>query len=271
MNEDFIHREEPGMNTVLLQCQHVTKQFRVRQRGVDVLSNITLTVRSGETVLISGRSGQGKSVLLSLLGGLDSPSSGKILFDGISLSSYSPSGLSELRKNKIGIIFQHSNLISSWTALENVASALENNGDSYKEQVRSSAEILGTFGLGERLHHLPHELSMGEQQRVAIARALVRKPPLLLCDEPMGELDPMTADDIVKVFFQYLLEHRTAAVITSHGYFPHTHVHRSLILQKGRIIPRRKKFSHRPSSQSLEYLSSNIESDHGEIPTQIEG
>ncbi len=223
------------MNTILLQCKNVTKTFLRNGNNLEVLRDVNLQIKSGNTVLIFGRSGQGKSVLLSLLCGLDNPTIGDIIFNGSSLSSYSSKEISKLRRTSIGIIFQNLNLISSWTALENVEAALEGIVDSSIERHRDAREMLEQVGLKDRFNHFPTEMSMGEQQRVAIARTLVRKPALILADEPTGDLDQESADDIAHLLHSFVEENNTALIVATHGHYPEHNFGQTLLLQYGSI------------------------------------
>ena len=221
---------------MLLQCQDVTKTFHTHGRELQVLKGINFSIESGESVMIYGKSGQGKSVLLSLLCGLDVPTSGDIIYQHTSLRLYSLDLLAELRRDHIGIIFQNSNLIPSWTAIENVEAALEGSYYSSRERRNKSAALLDLLKLGDRFHHLPSELSMGEQQRVAIARALVRDPKIILGDEPTGDLDEETAHEILRILFFYLEEQKTSLLITSHGHFPIQYIDRMYFLNDGKLV-----------------------------------
>jgi putative ABC transport system ATP-binding protein len=221
------------MNSSIMRCENISKQFHVCGSGVEILRDVSFQIEYGETVLISGKSGQGKSVLLSLLCGLEPLSGGEIFFDGIRCS---PNIFASLRRTDIGIIFQNMNLIRSWTALENVAAALEGFPLTPHEQFNKSMAILELFGMQHRLHHLPSELSLGEQQRVAIARTLVREPRLILGDEPTGELDRETEESILQTLLLCTEEKQTAMVIASRGIFPVEYTDRQLVLEGGQLF-----------------------------------
>ena len=221
------------MTTPVLCCKNLSKSFLVHGKEITVLHQTEFTIMEGEILLIIGKSGQGKSVLLSLIAGLDKPTSGEFIFRGNSLQSISREQSANLRRTSIGIIFQNLNLIPSWTALENVEAALEGFSCSSKDKHSKSLMLLEQFGLQNRLHHFPTTLSMGEQQRVAIARTLIREPQLILGDEPTGELDEETGEEIVRTLQSYTAHNKTSLLITSHGHFPKQHAARVLHLKDG--------------------------------------
>jgi putative ABC transport system ATP-binding protein len=245
----------------LLRCQAVSKTFQTGQTKLEVLKNIEFNICSGETALLFGKSGQGKSVLLSMLCGLDDPTSGNIYFDGVWLRSCTRKQLESLWRTHIGIIFQNLNLIPSWTALENVEAALEDTLNSPKARYERAHSILVELGLADRLDHLPGELSMGEQQRVAIARTLVRRPKLILADEPTGDLDAETAGQIVQTLRSYIKRTDATLLVATHGSFPDIHFDRTLILHNGTLSqlsdkPERKTIISTHSKNTLSLISS---------------
>ena len=183
-------------------------------RDLQVLLGLTFTIQSGEWVALTGPSGSGKSTLLGLLGGIDRPSSGTVRVDGVDLGKLSESKLARLRNEKIGIIFQAFYLIQSMTALENVAAPLY-IGPERRHALNLAKSMLEQVGLGERMNHLPNQLSGGEQQRVAIARALVGGPRILLADEPTGNLDSASSAQVLQLIreMQRLL-HLTVVIVT---------------------------------------------------------
>src|ERR1700704_2731462 len=176
----------------------VSKHFDGKRKVV-ALDSVDLHIAKGEMVSIVGPSGSGKSTLLNLIGGLDRPTSGEIRIDGQSVASLSDDDLTRLRRDKIGFIFQFFNLLPSLTCVENVALPLHLKGLSRKEIDQRARELLETVQLSERLDHPPDELSGGERQRVAIARALAFSPPILLADEPTGNLDTRTGAEILRL------------------------------------------------------------------------
>ena len=163
---------------------------------------------------VVGKSGSGKTSLIMLMGGLEKPSSGEIIFDQQSISSFSEDQLADIRKQKIGIVFQSFYLIPNYTALENVSLILEINGDKNAKQ--QAEELLVQFGLKDRLNHFPTQLSGGEQQRVAIARSMAVKPKMILADEPTGNLDSENSDMISKLLFEYADKNQSSLVLVTH-------------------------------------------------------
>ena len=208
----------------ILKCSNITKSFRVRGKTIRVLQGAELDVYPGELIVIRGRSGEGKSVLQWILSGIDTPDSGEILFEGVSYSKLSGEEMSTLRRERIGLIFQNFNLIESWTALENVESALLNSGLSPEEKREKAVSILEKMDLGHRLDNLPVELSVGQQQRVAIARALINEPSLIIADEPTGSVDDETAGEMLTILLSYVKERNSAMVVTTHGHFTGEHL-----------------------------------------------
>jgi putative ABC transport system ATP-binding protein len=207
-------------NSIVLECRNLQKRFISRTRTVNVLNGVNLTVHAGEIVVISGKSGAGKSTCLSLLAGLDRPTEGIITFDKKNLNSLSNSMLARMRRERMGIIFQHSNLLPSWTALENVEAALYHRPLSRKIRRERAMALLTNLGLGNRSKHLPSELSAGEQQRVAIARALINDPQIIFADEPTGDVDPQTAGEISDILVQSVRKGGASLLLVTHGTFP---------------------------------------------------
>ena len=220
---------------MLLRCQNVSKSFETDGLKITPLEGITFSIDGGETLVISGLSGAGKSVLLALLCGLDRPSSGEILYQGESASGFSMLRWNRLRYSDIGIVFQNPNLIPSWTALENVKATLVRESISGKARRDKAGRLLSMLGLDRRLRHLPHQLSLGEQQRVAVARALIRRPRLILADEPTGEVDPETARKIIALLRRPVEENGAALLVATHGHFPTDWADRIHVLENGRL------------------------------------
>jgi len=183
---------------------------------VTALSEINLEISRGEIVGCAGPSGSGKSTLLHILAGLDTPSSGAVVFDGTDLSELSRRARTRHRLDHVGIVFQHFHLLDSLSARANVALPLVERGRPKRERRRRATELLEAMGLGDRITHRPPELSGGEQQRVAIARALVTNPDLVIADEPTGELDTETGDRVLTRFRAVAAELNAAVVIASH-------------------------------------------------------
>ncbi|NLZ06530.1 MAG: ABC transporter ATP-binding protein [Phycisphaerae bacterium] len=199
-----------------IQVQDLTKVYSLGSVEVVALRNATLSVDRGQFVGVTGTSGSGKSTLMNLLGGLDTPSSGSIRVDGRRISDLSKAELALFRRHTVGMIFQSFNLVASYSALENVAFPLLFAGVAKKERARRAAELLNLVDLGARLNHRPTELSGGEQQRVAIARALANQPQILLADEPTGNLDSKTSEQIVRLLANLRAERRLTIVMISH-------------------------------------------------------
>ncbi|MDA7564315.1 ABC transporter ATP-binding protein [Pelagibacteraceae bacterium] len=201
------------MNT-LLELKQIKLHYKNYNTSVEVIKGIDLKIHSGEKVAVVGKSGSGKTSLIMLMGGLEKPSSGEIIFDQQSISSFSEDQLADIRKQKIGIVFQSFYLIPNYTALENVSLILEINGDKNAKQ--QAEELLVQFGLKDRLNHFPTQLSGGEQQRVAIARSMAVKPKMILADEPTGNLDSENSDMISKLLFEYADKNQSSLVLVTH-------------------------------------------------------
>jgi putative ABC transport system ATP-binding protein len=196
----------------MIKLENITKVYRMGKVEVYALNGVSLVIEPGEMVSIVGASGSGKSTLLHILGCLDRPSSGSYLLDGVDVSRLSDNKLAEMRNKKFGFVFQEFNLLSRATALANVELPLIYGGGGQRHQ--KAMEALERVGLGGRAKHKPTELSGGEQQRVAIARALVNSPPLLLADEPTGNLDSASTKEIISVFRQLNQDGITVIVVT---------------------------------------------------------
>jgi putative ABC transport system ATP-binding protein len=201
------------MNT-LLELKQIKLHYKNYNTSVEVIKGIDLKIHSGEKVAVVGKSGSGKTSLIMLMGGLEKPSSGEIIFDQQSISSFSEDQLADIRKQKIGIVFQSFYLIPNYTALENVSLILEINGVGNAKQ--QAEELLVQFGLKDRLNHFPTQLSGGEQQRVAIARSMAVKPKMILADEPTGNLDSENSDMISKLLFEYADKNQSSLVLVTH-------------------------------------------------------
>ncbi|MFO8101292.1 MAG: ABC transporter ATP-binding protein [Dehalococcoidia bacterium] len=200
------------MNETLIQLEKVSRIYQMGQVEVTALSDVSLCIQKGEFIVILGPSGSGKTTLLNMVGGMDSPTSGKVFSDGIDITALNEKGLTGYRREHIGFIFQFFNLIPSLTARENVEFAAELVKGS-----RDIQEALQIVGLGDRGNHFPSELSGGEQQRVAIARAIVKDPPLLLCDEPTGDLDFDTGKNILSAMRRINREREKTVLLVTHN------------------------------------------------------
>jgi putative ABC transport system ATP-binding protein len=213
----------------------VTKRYTRGKDIVNALDGVDLTIGDGDRLVIQGPTGGGKSTLLQMLGGLDKPTSGSIELDGTDLARLSEAKLTKVRSENIGFVFQSFNLIPTLTAQENVETALVPLGVKVKERRERAAEALASVGLGERLGHLPGEMSGGQQQRVAIARALVKKPKVLLADEPTGNLDESTRDEIMDVLETLWKEHGLTFVMVTHDSSLAKKAPRLVTIRKGKI------------------------------------
>jgi len=200
--------------TTVVRATEITKEFRTGKVMVHALRGISLEIEAGEMVAIVGPSGSGKSTLLGLLGGLDTPTSGRVEVGSLDITDMNENQLADVRSAKIGFVFQTFNLIPTLTALENVALPAQfARSRSKVKPMRRAQELLTTVGLGDRLKHRPAELSGGEQQRVALARAMVNQPVLILADEPTGNLDSASGDRILEALEQMRRETGTTLVV----------------------------------------------------------
>ena len=188
------------MNKEILKLTKISKKFTGSRKDIIVLKNVNLKINKGELVSLTGPSGSGKSTLLHIIALLDQPTSGEIFFKKKSFSKSNDDERDLVRKKGISIIYQQNNLLSDFTALENVTIPLVNNGYEWNEAARKATKILSLVNLSKRIDHFPTELSGGEQQRVAVARALITEPDLILADEPTGSLDRKTANEIFSLF-----------------------------------------------------------------------
>ncbi len=199
---------------VVLSLEKITRSYQMGEVKVDALKGIDLSVRAGEHISIIGPSGSGKSTLLHILGLLDRPSQGVVRVDGVDISTLSDNELSYFRGKKIGFIFQAFRLVPSLNALENVALPMMFYSVPKAQREAQAKKALERLGMGDRLYHLPSELSGGQRQRVAIARSLVNEPSILLADEPTGNLDSKTGDEVLKIFDELSDEGKTLIVVT---------------------------------------------------------
>ena len=218
----------------LLKLSRVNLSYNTDNNLINVLQDVSFEVDYKETISIVGESGSGKTSLIMLIGGLEKASSGKIQFKEFEISNLKEDQISEIRRKKIGIVFQSFYLIPNYTALENVSLTLEINKIKNPEQ--KAKEILDRFGLDQRLNNLPSQLSGGEQQRVAIARSIAMKPQLILADEPTGNLDSENSNLISKILFDYVNEEKASLIIVTHDNNLAGQTKRKIKIKDGRIV-----------------------------------
>ena len=219
----------------LLSARALTKTYTMGKRSLEVLRGVDLEVTRGEFLALRGASGAGKSTLLHLIGGLDSPNAGEILFAGQNLVAFSESKLTHFRNRRVGFIFQAYHLLPELDALENVCLPARMARISIATVEARGRELLARVGLKDRLDHKPSELSGGEQQRVAIARALINEPELILADEPTGNLDSKTGGEIIELLKSLRVEKNTTLVIATHDAKVAANAERVIELVDGRI------------------------------------
>ena len=224
------------MNKILLQCDNLCKRYQEGSVQTDVLHNVSFSVGEGEMMAIVGSSGSGKSTLLHLLGGLDTPTSGDVIFNGQPMSKLSSAAKAELRNQKLGFIYQFHHLLPDFTALENVAMPLL-IGKKKPAEINSRAlEMLKAVGLDHRANHRPSELSGGERQRVGLARALVNNPSMIIADEPTGNIDPALSYEIVDLL-SAINERGTTVLMVTHEHSLVKHFHKRIIqIHSGEIV-----------------------------------
>ena len=226
------------MSEILARLQGVSRIYQKGKEKVEVLHELDLEIPKGDFIAIMGPSGSGKTTLLNLLGGLDKPTAGTVNVGGAELSSMSNSQLSHWRSTNVGFIFQFYNLLPVLTALRNVELPLLLTNFNSRERVKRASIALDIVGLADRAKHYPRELSGGQEQRVAIARAIVSDPSLLLCDEPTGDLDRETADEILRLLQVLNREHGKTIVMVTHDAQAADYANRTLHCDKGTLEAR---------------------------------
>jgi putative ABC transport system ATP-binding protein len=220
----------------MISCQSISKSYRKGANTVTPLENLNLEVPRGEFLALMGPSGSGKTTLLNLISGIDSPTTGTLLIDGENIAGFSRKQLTKWRSQKVGYIFQMYHLIPVLTAFENVELPLLITPLSRAERRKKVEEALDLVGLMDRSHHTPAELSGGQEQRVAIARALVGDPPLLVADEPTGDLDRESANGILSLLQSFAREKGKTIVMVTHDARAAAAAHRTLHLEKGVLL-----------------------------------
>jgi len=218
----------------MIELENLIKVYRRGEIEVIAIRDVSLKINKGEFALLIGPSGSGKTTFLHLLGGIDRPTAGKIMVNGRNIAFFNDKQLTEYRRKEVGMVFQFFNLIPTLTALENVMLPMQFIGKSREERKRRAEELLRMVGLWERKDHYPDEMSGGEQQRVAIAVAIANDPPLILADEPTGELDTETGMDIIKLFKKLNDEGKTV-IIATHDMRLKQYATRILEIQDGKI------------------------------------
>lgn len=223
------------MNDVVLHCSNLSRVYQDGDKSVAVLRCVNLSLLAGEKVAIVGASGSGKSTLLNLLAGLDEPSGGSVVMAGQDLASLSEAARCELRNKRLGFVYQFHHLLPEFDARENVSMPLLIAGISRREACSQADAMLAKVGMNHRLTHRPSQLSGGERQRVAIARALVARPACVLLDEPTGNLDPASADQVLALIDD-LGQEQASFVVVTHDPAIAAHMHRTLELRNGELL-----------------------------------
>ncbi len=237
----------------IINIEHIAKIYQVGTEQVHALSDVSLTINKNEYVAIMGPSGSGKSTLMNMLGCLDTPTHGKYEFKGIDVSNMTDNDLAKVRNREIGFVFQTFNLLPRSDSLHNVELPLIYAGVPSAERKERARQALINVGLGDRVHHKPNELSGGQRQRVAIARALVTNPAIILADEPTGNLDSKTGEDIMTLFNEIYLQGNTIILVTHEEYIAE-HAARIIRLRDG-LIEKDEQVQNRyiPNGQKLSF------------------
>ncbi len=219
----------------MIRLENVSKIYEMGERYIKALDSVTMELKKGDFISVIGPSGSGKSTLLHIMGLIDTPTSGKVIFDGEDVSNLRERQLSRLRLRKIGFVFQQFYLLPTLTALENVELPMKEAKVPRKERRERTMKLLEEVGLGDRMEHYPRQLSGGEQQRVAIARALANNPEIILADEPTGEVDSKTSERIMETFHKLNREEGITLVVVTHDPTVAKKAKRTLKMRDGRI------------------------------------
>ena len=220
----------------MIELANVTKIYKMGEDEIKALSGVDLTINSGEFISMVGPSGSGKSTILNIIGCIDTPTSGKVIIDGEDVSSLNDRGLTKIRLNKIGFIFQQFYLIPTLNALENIELPMKEAKIPREKRRKRAISLLSQVGLSERKKHYPSQLSGGEQQRVAIARSLANNPSMILADEPTGEIDSETSEKIVGLLRKLNTEENLTLIIVTHDHKIASYADRMITLEDGKIV-----------------------------------
>jgi lipoprotein-releasing system ATP-binding protein len=220
----------------ILQCRQLTMRFTQGGLDVEVLKGVNLDIAAGERVAVMGASGSGKSTLLHLLGGLEKPTGGEVILDGVNLNTVSSTKMAKLRNSSLGFIYQAHHLLAEFTVLENVAMPLLIAGLSVSEAKDRAVELLKRVKLGHRIEHKPGELSGGERQRASVARALINKPKCVLADEPTGNLDSKTAEQVYELMLELNQSLQVSLLVVTHDHELAAKIGKVLHMEDGLIV-----------------------------------
>lgn len=255
------------MSETIVKIENLSKTYTLGKRKVPALSGLNLQVKKGEFIAIMGPSGSGKTTLLNLLGCLDKPTTGKATIDNVDIATLPEEKLCEIRRNKVGFVFQTFNLLPYLSAIENVELPMENTKRSKSERRKRARELLEMVGLSGREEHRPRKLSAGEQQRVAIARALANDPAIVLADEPTGNLDTNNKFEIVRLLGRLNIDQGTTIVMVTHDAQMATHTERILLLRDGKILKEKQGIHLVKKKLMCPYCGSKIQSSDTRCPS----
>lgn len=225
------------MTNAVLDCRGVVRRFKEGASTLEVLHGVDLVVQAAERVAIIGASGSGKTTLLQIMGGLDEPDEGEVFINGEPMHDTNEAAKGDLRNRNIGFVYQFHHLLAEFSAEENVALPLMIRRESRADAIAKARDLLGRVGLGERLTHKPGELSGGERQRAAVARALITRPPLVLADEPTGNLDSGNGGHVLNLMLELNQELQTSLIVVTHDHSIAARMDRVLVLEDGTLKP----------------------------------